>query len=101
MFTADDMQRFYWYTPFQRRDQLLEQLCFSELKDKELNDAIRETANLGRAEQTRRKALPLEFVECPYCKGYHDQFSNDDKLCEKCEWTVHILRWDVAYKNKT
>ena len=32
---------------------------------------LQEIKNLGAAEQTRRKALPEEFAECSYCKGYH------------------------------
>lgn len=31
-------------------------------------------------------------------ESLHDGFENTDKLCEKCEWTVHILRWDIEYK---
>lgn len=92
--TIDDFKKFYWITAFQRRDMLIEELC---LTGQATTDSIRETKNLGAEEHNRRKSLSLEFVECPYCKGYHNEFENTDKLCEKCEYTVHITHWDKEF----
>jgi len=93
--TATDYQKWYWLTPYQLRDMYIEEAC---LTGEVTTKLLQEIKNLGAAEQTRRKALPEEFAECPYCKGYHTGWDNNDKLCEKCEWTVHIMRWDLTRK---
>lgn len=90
--TATDYQRLYWFTPYQLRDMYIDEWCVNMI-----TNTLREIKNLGADEQARRKSLPNEFVECPYCKGFHNQFNNNDKLCDKCEWTVHILRWDIEH----
>jgi len=92
--TATDFQRLYWFTPYQLRDMYIEEAC---LTGEATTKTLQEIKNLGAEEQARRKSLPTEFVECPYCKGYHKELNNNDNLCEKCEWTVHILRWDIEH----
>jgi hypothetical protein len=94
MKTSEDFKKYYHLTPMQLRDMYLEEACFS---GNVTTDVLRDIKNLGAEEQARRKA-DGGFVECPYCKGYHDRYENNDRLCDKCEWTVHILRWDAAYK---
>ena len=99
-FTANDMQRFGWFTPYQRRDDLIELYCACS-KSPITTNIVSHIKKLGLEEQARRKILANstgEFVECPYCKGYHNQLENTDKLCESREWTVHILRWDIEHK---
>ena len=93
--TSNSYQKFYWMTPMQLRDMFLEEVCFSENTNISILQNIK---NLAVEEQSRRKQLKLEFVECPYCKGFHNGFENIDALCEKCEWTVHILQWDANLK---
>ena len=94
--TADDFQKYYWFTPAQRRNMLIEEACVCE--GGLTTEIASHIKNLGQAEQARRKSLPEQFVECTYCKGYHDQVNNNDKLCEKCEYTVHFLRWDIEHR---
>ena len=98
-FTTEDMQKCYWLTPNQRRDDLIE--LYDHCSETPMtDDIVNHIKNLGLAEQARRKVLATsagEFVECPYCKGYHDQLKNIDKLCEKCELKVHISSWDIEH----
>ena len=88
--TDVDFQRFYWLTPYQLRDILIE---FSD----KTTESIDEIRKLCLVEQLRRKGLTSEFVECSRCRSYHTEFNNINKLCEKCEWVVHIIQWDKKY----
>ncbi len=132
-----DFQRFFWLTPNQRRDMLIEEACVSKIdytenqvasfkkidEDESLSDTDKASKkqslawkiesdvmnerfnlikNLSHAEQARRKSLAStgEFVECKYCRGYHNEVNNNDQLCESCERTVHMHQWDKEYQEK-
>jgi hypothetical protein len=92
-YSSKDFQKYYWYTAYQLRDMLMEEFLLTRNTEDDTTNTLRLIKNLAAEEQARRKSLPLEYVECPYCKCHHGEINNNDKLCEKCEWTVHILNW--------
>lgn len=90
--TSEDFQKHYWMTSYQRRDDLIEFVYF--INGGLTSEIVSQLRNLGVEEQARRKKLDTEFVECPFCKGYHNERSNTNKLCEKCELHLHIVEFD-------
>lgn len=82
-------KRFTWLTPYQLRDLLIETLIVKDLT----TENIQQLKCLALDEQARRK-IDSNFTECPRCKGYHGELSNNDNLCEKCEQIVHIFQYD-------
>lgn len=82
-----ELQRFTWFTTYQRRDMLITEM-------------INTLKCLGIEEQARRKSLPDEFVECPRCRGYHTEKDNENKFCEKCEQIVHVAEWDHQHATR-
>ena len=92
--TIENYKKYFNFTPYQMRDMLLEEQCAEHFK------ILSVIKNLANEEQKRRKELPDEFVECPYCRGYHNELNNIDKLCEKCEQFLHVIEFDKNY-NKT
>ncbi len=90
--TTEEFQKYCWMTPYQRRDNLIEFIYFT--KGELTTDIISTLRNLAMEEQIRRKKFNTEFVECPFCKGFHNELNNTDNLCEKCELHLHIVEFD-------
>jgi hypothetical protein len=89
---SKDFQKYCWMTPYQRRDDLIEFVYF--VSGELTSEIVSDIRNLGAEEQARRKKLDTEFVECPFCRGYHTELNNIDKLCEKCELYLHVVGFD-------
>jgi Zn finger protein HypA/HybF involved in hydrogenase expression len=49
-------------------------------------------------EEVRRKGLPDQYVKCQRCYGHHEQLTNIDQLCEKCEQETAPMRYDKGIK---
>lgn len=89
--TKEYFQEAGWWTPNQIRDS------FYDFTNDILNTAlIEKLRKLAQEEQARRKVLPEEYIECPFCKGYHQQKSNVDGLCEIHEAQLAPFRYDKA-----
>lgn len=84
-----DIEYFFapWRTPAQTRDLLI------ELSVPITTARIQELRALA-LEETNRRKNNSNFVECPFCKGYHGQLSNIDNLCEKHESQLAPIRYD-------
>jgi len=80
-----------YLTPNQIRDELINVLIL---------DATNKIKNAATQEQARRKGLPDQYIECPYCKGYHDGLKNVDGLCEKHEQQMAAYRYDTKHFGK-
>ena len=80
-----------YMTPNQIRDLLTSVLIL---------DAIGQIKNAANDEQARRKALPEQYIQCSYCKGYHDGLKNIDGLCEDHERQLAPYRYDVEHFGK-
>jgi hypothetical protein len=93
MVTPDYFSERGWWTPNQIRDYLL----FYPIPTTEQVQAYKVMAI---NEQARRKALKELYVECPRCKGYHEQLNNIDKLCEICEQFTAPSRYDSKLKTQ-
>jgi hypothetical protein len=93
--TSEDFQKYCWMTPYQIRDYLIEFVYF--INGGLTSEIVSHIRNLGTEEQTRRKKLNVEFVECPFCKGYHNKLNNTDELCEL---HLHIVNFDRNYAQK-
>ena len=78
-----------WRTPAQTRDLLI------ELSHPITLERIQELRSLCEQEIIKRKD-DLKYVQCPLCKGFHDQLNNIDNLCEKHEQQTAPLRYDKA-----
>lgn len=82
-----------WWTPMQIRDSLYD---FTAEMTKDYVNHIR---LLAQAEQTRRKGLPEKYVECPFCRGCHEQKGNVESLCEKHEAQLAPFFYDHRSKS--
>ena len=80
-----------WWTPNQIRDS------FFDYSTEITTAYVQELKVLALNEQARRKQLPLEFIECPFCKGYHGQLANIDNLCEIHEAQFAAARYDALH----
>jgi hypothetical protein len=86
--TPEYFQERGWWTPAQIRDSLL------DFNLKLTTDVVEQVKLLAQHENERRKKLPDQYIQCPHCKGFHEQLKNIDGLCEKHEAQLAPFRYD-------
>ena len=83
-------QEYGWLTPSQIRDSLL---IFPVLD----TEMVQRLKVLALNEQARRSKIPELYIQCPRCKGFHEQKTNIDGLCDKCETDTACFRYDKTH----